>query len=471
MRTTTHVDQSTANISALVLLNIILLEGFVTISVEILSIRQLVPFVGNNVIVTSLIIGIFLLFLALGYLRGGAYRSHFRQTLKNNFTKALIFLGIGLSYTFAAYFFDFFFKYLFQNTLIILTFYLLLIIAPIVYILGQTVPITTNLFKRDVIVGAISGKVLYISTLGSFSGAVLTSLLLFNFVGVGWTVFINAAILTFLVLLMLDIDFKDITRLLMLVLALFAIYILNVRFENIWFLHTNNYANYAIQYDTELEKDNPGDALVVNNSISSFVNYKRQGAPYVELMKKIVFKNLKLKNKTILILGAGGFTFGAENDFGNRLIYVDIDKDIKKFVEKYYLEKINGEFVAADARVFVKDKKSMYDVIISDVYKSRIIIPTYLLTREHLFNVYRALKPNGFVLFNLIASPLLKDAYSKRIDNTINSVFTSCMKIPMNYVDEYTNIIYVCSKNKRERDKTIYTDNLNSATLDFFKTY
>ena len=47
------------------ILFIIFLEGFVSISVEILAIRQLIPMVGNSVIVTSLIIGIFLLFLAM----------------------------------------------------------------------------------------------------------------------------------------------------------------------------------------------------------------------------------------------------------------------------------------------------------------------------------------------------------------------------------------------------------------------
>ena len=90
----------------LILLFIVLLEGFVTISVEVLVIRQLIPFVGNNVIVTSLIIGVFLLFLAIGYWRGGQYRSGYRHILLTNFTKAAICLGIGLSYAFTHLFFQ-----------------------------------------------------------------------------------------------------------------------------------------------------------------------------------------------------------------------------------------------------------------------------------------------------------------------------------------------------------------------------
>ena len=135
---------------------------------EVLVIRQLIPFVGNSVIVTSLIIGIFLLFLAIGYWRGGQYRSDYRQILLTNFTKAAICLGLGLSYAFTHLFFQAMRIYVALPPLFDLSIYLLLIIAPLVYILGQTVPITTNLFKGQT-VGAISGKVLYLSTLGSFS--------------------------------------------------------------------------------------------------------------------------------------------------------------------------------------------------------------------------------------------------------------------------------------------------------------
>lgn len=50
---------------------IIVVEGFVSIATEILTIRQLLPVAGGSVIVTSIVIGIFLLFLAMGYQHGG----------------------------------------------------------------------------------------------------------------------------------------------------------------------------------------------------------------------------------------------------------------------------------------------------------------------------------------------------------------------------------------------------------------
>ncbi|MEE9452569.1 MAG: hypothetical protein V3V61_07430, partial [Gammaproteobacteria bacterium] len=73
----------------------------------------------------------------------------------------------------------------------------------------------------------------------------------------------------------------------------------------------------------------------------------------------------------------------------------------------------------------------------------------------------------GIAVFNIIANPLLNDNYSKRVDNSIHYVFPNCMKVPLRYVNALANIIYVCHKSAQEDDRTIYTDNMNRATLDF----
>src|SRR3990167_1675302 len=100
-------DRQEAQLGWVSLFLIIFLEGFISISVEILTIRQMVPVVGNSVIVTSLIIGIFLLFLAIGYYRGGFYRENYTKILQRNFLLSAVFLGLGLSYFFIRIFFNF----------------------------------------------------------------------------------------------------------------------------------------------------------------------------------------------------------------------------------------------------------------------------------------------------------------------------------------------------------------------------
>src|SRR3990167_10948702 len=77
---------------------IILVEGFASIAIEILTIRQLLPVAGGSVIVTSLIIGVFLLFLALGYEKGGRIELHLHHILRRNFLIVAVWIGVGLSY-------------------------------------------------------------------------------------------------------------------------------------------------------------------------------------------------------------------------------------------------------------------------------------------------------------------------------------------------------------------------------------
>ena len=64
---------------------IILLEGFVTIAIEVLTLRQLSPFFGTSVVTSSCIIGFFLFFLACGYYKGGLIHSDWCEKLSSNY--------------------------------------------------------------------------------------------------------------------------------------------------------------------------------------------------------------------------------------------------------------------------------------------------------------------------------------------------------------------------------------------------
>lgn len=453
---------------------IILVEGFITLSAEILTIRQLLPVVGNSVIVTSLIIGIFLLFLAYGYRKGGQYQNNYITILKNNFTIAAIWIGIGLSYAFILAFFTFFQTNLTQNVLISLSCYLMLVTAPLVYILGQTVPITMNLFKDSMQntkiktkecsaeAGAIGGKVLHWSTLGSFLGAILTSLLLMNYLGVAWTVFINFALLAILTLILYSTLQKDVLRYIVLVVGLVLAYGLNISSEREMFVSTNSYSNYGVFLDQHKSK-----YLMINEAACSLATLEQRGFPYIELVKKILFVDMGLQQKDILVLGAGGFSISAAGTQGNRFTYVDIDKDVHSVVKKYFLDKINGQFVAEDARAYLNAHANSYDVIFSDVYSNKRTIPAHLLTQEYFMSVRNSLRPNALAVFNVIARPTMDDNYSMRVDNTIRSVFNQCMVVPIKYIEGPQNIMYFCRNNNNIMKNDLYTDNQNQATLDF----
>lgn len=435
-----------------------------TISVEILTIRQLIPAVGNSVIVTSLIIGIFLLFLAYGYRKGGVYQSGYREKLKTNFIFAAILIGIGLSYPFINLFFT-----LKLHIFWILLIYLLLITAPIVYVLGQTVPITMNMFKSELGVGAISGQVLHLSTLGSFFGSVLTTLIFMHYFGVAWTVMVNFLSLALLILLLVENWKKDFLKLFFLIFSSILIYGLNIFVEQRTLIATTPYANYQIYRNFPLAPQNSGTLLLINESPSSFINDRKEGFVYIEAIKKILFHDLQLKNKKILVIGAGGFTLSAEQTNGNHFTYVDIDSALVPLSEKYFSGKINGKVIIDDGRSYIKNAKERYDVIIGDAYTNKISMPAHLVTREYFADIKKNLVMGGFAIFNIIAYPTLEDDYSKRVDNTIRSVFANCMVFPLSaYTEKMANILYLCKKSPTEQDLQIYTDDKNSSTIDFF---
>lgn len=450
-----------------VLFLVVLLEGFVTISAEILTIRQLIPFVGSSVVVTSLIIGVFLLFLAYGYRRGGQITENHLPRLARNFVFSALWMGLGLSYFFLAFWFSWFYRWLPNYDLIPLSAYLLLITAPLVYVLGQTVPLTLHAFPgaEGMKTGALGGRVLHINTLGSFLGAVLTSVVLFSLLGVAWTVVINVLVLTILALVLTKKESLFIRYGVFVSMILPAVYVVNVMVEQNYFLKTNHYANYRVR--TFLTADNVIKEFNINNSFSSMLDSEGHGFPYVEMVKNILFKDLGFRNKDILILGAGGFTLSKTAQTSNHFVYVDIDPSIKSLSEAHFSGEVVGDFVAQDARRYLQTTTQQFDAVVVDAYSSPRMLPAHLATLEYFQSIAEVLKPEGVVIINLIASNDFKDAYSMRMDNTIRQALGFCTNQPLFYPRGVTNMLYVCYPQKP--DWKVYTDNLNNATLDAFE--
>lgn len=452
----------------LVLPIIILVEGFVSIAIEILAIRQLLPVVGGSVIVTSLIIGIFLLFLALGYRRGGRLERSAPRILRRNFFIAALWLGVGLSYLFITLFFYAAQKVTGAYPMYSLILYLLLIIAPLIYLLGQTIPITMTIAKQKKSVGMLGGDTLGLSTIGSFLGATVTSLLLMTYLGVAWTVCI-AANLLFILFITMSLSSADLLfSIFIALLCSWFVYQFNVKNENNIFTLTNSYANYQILNHHNYHLKAGEKILTINNSLSSYTNEQKESFEYIEIIKNILFEQLKIRHAEILVLGAGGFTLSAQGTFDNHVTYVDVDGQLNKVVVPHFLDHIQGELIVDDARHYIQTASKQYHAIVLDAFTNIKTIPAHLLTFQFMQALEKKLTPDGVVIMNIIINPLLTDAYSKRVDNTIRRVFQNCMSRPLHYHDSITNVLYLC-RNNQMSDPTIYSDNHNSSTMDLFR--
>lgn len=200
--------------SIIALFALIILEGYVVLSSELLAIRLSVPFVGSGTDTISIIIAAVLMPLAFGYHAGGRFKPgehmilpglkmfiNVREKLIINLLGALAFLIFALSYNYVDLFFYIFYSAGLKNRLIVNALYAGLFIVTPVYLLGQTIPLTCNFFTKEKL-SKITGKILFFSTLGSFIGATFSTLVLMSRIGVHNTAILNFVILGVLITLL-----------------------------------------------------------------------------------------------------------------------------------------------------------------------------------------------------------------------------------------------------------------------------
>lgn len=438
---------------------ILFIEGFISVSIQIFIMRQLVPFIGSSVVAMSMVVSIFLLALAVGYVVGGNRRNNYEQVLARNFLIASAIIGICFSYPFVGLFFE---GMLFGSILNGFL-YLLLFLFPVVFVLGQTIPIMTNYVKEDG-VAKIAGFSLALNTIGSVFGGLLTSLVFLYFFGVAKTVMLVVAGLVLLSFYVFRNKLNAFASILIVVFSFYA----NVYFENINFVKTNHYTNYnVVNVSSFPNKDDK--ILIMNNSYASRNKGGVEAFEYLEYIKFFINRVLEYKNKDILVLGAGGFTFTLSGDNDNNVNYVDIDKDLKTVAENYFLNRpIKDKFVVADGRVYLKEMKNKKDLILVDVYTHKGSIPWHFTTIEFVNLVKTKVKDDGWAIFNVIGGKIFNDDMTLTMHNTITSVFNNCFVSPfMEAGSEHdTNIVYMC---KNKEFKLYYTDNYEKHSIDELK--
>jgi hypothetical protein len=467
------------------LFSVILIEGYVVLACELLAIRQLVPFVGSGTEVVSIVISAVLLPLAIGYHYGGiAYRrkyarsrnrgetgSSIRKVLLRNIVSALFILTLGLSYVCMEAFFTLVEAAGLYSRLGQAALYSMLFLVTPVFMLGQTVPLVSNYFSRRRL-SEVTGKMLFFSTVGSFLGSVFSTIVLMSFIGVHNTVIVTLGLLCFLLLLLAhkSINYETICS----VLIFIMLWALNNNevMQRLNIISNNAYNIISLE---EVKGEN-SVILNVNRSASSKLAQDPEDKfGYIKFIEKN-FYNAGVP-LDILVLGAGGFTIGLE-DRANRYTFVDIDKDLKDVSEKYFLKQELGPnkiFVAMSARAFLRNHDKKYDLILIDVYTNIISMPMETTTREFLLDVKKVLKPNGVLISNVICHPTFQDKFTVRYTNTFASVFpTYSRQIIYDFTPWYSgngkawkaNVLYIYFDTPFTDDRTIYTDDKNTYSLD-----
>lgn len=455
---------------------IILIEGYIVLSTELLAIRQTVPYLGSGTDTVSIIIAAVLMPMAFGYHAGGRYRTKnpgvpIREKLLGNLLIASVIVLFALSFPVM----DFFFKTLeaspIKGRIAHATLYSLIFLVVPVYLLAQTIPLCSNYFSRERLADA-TGRILFFSTIGSFLGAVFSTLVLMNTIGVHNTVTVNFVLLSTLVL-MLDKN-KTSPRVL---LSLFILLVAVVLNSGMMMARYNIVSNNAYNTLKVFVEPNGDRVLRINDSFSSMYNDRGGKYHYADFVERVTIKTLRPNApvKDVLVLGAGAFTIGID-DRKNQYDYVDIDKDLLWVAQDYILKKRlqeNHHFHAMPARAFLIGTDKKYDLIVHDAYGGKLTIPPQLVTHEYYQSVHDHLKPDGVFIANMIVAAEFSDRASIRIDNTIRSVFPYCSRVAM--MDHYSlwsdqtplaNILYVCQSTEGRDVSGIYTDDKNTIAFD-----
>lgn len=434
---------------------IVFIEGFCSLGAEVIALRRLVPHVGSSIVITAPTIGFFLLALALGYAAGARVDTDYAKVVARNFLISAALAGVGL----AGISVDWMFAHL-QPTPVAYLVFIGTVLCPLAWLLGQTVPILTNLMHAER-TGEASGKALYWSTLGSFLGSLALSLIVMQWLGVSAAVFACSGILCLGTLLLASRQrLTTVLTLATLALAAGSNYRHDVSADTA-------YAEYVI---APVHRDGLPDsrAFLVNKSLASLIddseppNYTR----YIRHLRQILLDDLGFRDRDILVLGAGGFTL-SHREPGNRYTYVDIDPKIRSIAENEFLhDKAVGEFIVDDARRFVTTTDRRFDAVVVDVYSAHTAIPTHLVTREFWLSARQVLKPEGVLLANLILDGKLETPYARNLLATIDSVFGRCAIDVLHKGKPLSNVEVACFGSSQPSKGQLYIDEKNRADID-----
>lgn len=458
---------------------VIVLEGYVVLATELLAIRQSIPYVGSGTDTVSIIIAAVLLPLALGYSAGGRFRAGFqhhryhslRKKLTANILVAMLLLLPGLSYPLLSIFFIAMIDLGIENRILLTTYYVLCFIVVPVYLLGQTVPLISNYFGKERL-ARVTGTILFFSTLGSFLGAIFSTLVVMSLFGVNYAVTLLFLFLATLVMVLSRHVFSRKCGIAVVLAAVALAVNSNTLQSRLGIVANTVYNTIMITGKGEERR------LYLNNDSSSLFTDQGRKHDYIEFLERITLQPLLHANppKDILVLGAGGFTFG-HADHRNRYDFLDIDGSLQEIAETHLLrEKLspNKSFHVTEARAWLARSDKRYDLILMDVFQGNLTIPEHLVTREFFVEIKNHLKPGGVLAANITASPNFAGAFSRRVDNTLRSVFPNLSRQMMYdryqlYSDdenEIGNAIYLYRHYPEEDGTTVYSDNKNRVFYD-----
>jgi len=411
---------------------IVFLCGAIVMILELVGSRVVAPYFGNSLFVWTSLIGVILGSLSLGYYLGGKLSD--RQPQFSLLILIIILSAIFIAGTaFVKEPLLSSFQKTISDTRLAVLIATIFLFAPASILLGVVSPFAAKLRLLNVKKsGQTIGNLYAISTLGSIIGTFLAGFYLIPAFG-------NTSLLYFLsftlIIISLFSNRKTFEFSVIILLFVGVLYFLTV---NTGLFKLKSIADIDSMYsriivDSTFDKKGQNELIFLRTD-----NIGGQSGVYAKFSEELAFtytkyyrlyKNYNPEAKTALMLGGAGYTYPRDylrNNPEGKIDVVEIDPEMTRLAKQYFFLKDDPRMniIHQDARIYVEDNHTKYDVIFVDVFNG-ITPPYYLTTTEFFDNLKNRLNKNGVVMINLLAATDgEKSDFFKSEANTIKSVFS-----------------------------------------------
>ena len=382
----------------------VFLSGFVLMVFELVGLRILAPFLGSSSIVWTSVIGIILLFMSIGYWKGGQLADRLPKTqtlgLILGASSASIFLMNLIKNPFLGYLNSYSMPLIIKSIIACAilfgtTSFLIAMISP----LALRLSIDT---KENS--GTTIGSIYSFSALGSILGTFLGGFILISWMGTNAIIYGLALILFVISFFFISKTTKQITLFIgLLIVANTALLFRTHDYIDI----DSDYSRIFIQ-DTEYEHQ-PAKYLMLNGYVNSGMATDSPNKLIFEYTQFYdVFDLFNTSAQKVLMLGGGAFSYPKhfQETFPNKeLDVVEIDPVLLEISQNHFAfhQSPKTNVFLEDARTYLQHTGNKYDVILYDVLTSPLSVPFHLTTQEAFQQVSSILENDGILILNIIA--------------------------------------------------------------------
>ena len=359
------MDAAERRIGARAATALLLVEGYCSLAIEMIALRVLAPVAGQSVGVTGIVVTAFLAALALGYRDGGRHRGPAAEKVARSLAGAAAWSAFWLSRFGVALAFGATAR---LPPLVQVAVYALVAVAPAAYLLAQTVVLLVGCQRAGGAPGK-AGAAFSASTLGNVAGGLLTALVVMQHLGVAAAVLSVAGLLVFA---SLHVRRRPGWRLWAAGVVAGFVGGANLAVERNELVLSTAHADYAVE-----EYDDGVRYLRVNGQNASREDGGGIGHPYIERIEDAVYADAGGLPARVLVIGAGGFTFGrGRPEDAAEIVYVDVDVRLDE-VARAFLRSLppGGAYVAMDGRAYLLRDGPAYDAIVMDAFADRTTTP------------------------------------------------------------------------------------------------